>query len=173
MNVTGKVLARYLKWLATSRPSRRRGSRKCTSSITQSRTSQERTASAALWPSASALPLSWPGRPKNRQSIALNDRLLVDDVRQTCATGIRSCPPLGGGPQRLTCRWWNSRAKTWAMVDFAQPGVGVDHRGALDLVPVLPVGFRDVVELLVDGAHLRGAQRPEGGVPGRTALDRK
>ena len=38
--------------------------------------------------------LSWPGRPKNRQSIALNDRLLVDEVRQTCATGIRSCPPV-------------------------------------------------------------------------------
>jgi hypothetical protein len=56
------------------------------------------------------------------------------------------------------------------MVDFAQPGVGVDHRGALDLVPVLPVGFRDVVELLVDGAHLRGAQRPEVGVPDRAPL---
>ena len=98
MNVTGKVLARYLKWLATSRPSRRRGSRKCTSSTTQSRTSQARTASAARWPSSSALPLSWPGRPKNRHSIALNDRLLVEEVRHTCATGTRSCPAPVTGP---------------------------------------------------------------------------
>jgi hypothetical protein len=53
---------------------------------------------------------------------------------------------------------------------LAQPGVGVDHRGALDLVAVLPVGFRDVVQLLVDGAHLRGAQRADVGVPDRPAL---
>jgi hypothetical protein len=33
---------------------------------------------------------------------------------------------------------------------LAEPGVGVDHRGALDLVAVLPVGFRDVVEVLVE-----------------------
>jgi hypothetical protein len=50
---------------------------------------------------------------------------------------------------------------------LAQPGIGVDQRGALDLVPVLPVGFRDVVQLLADRAHLRGAQRPEVGVPDR------
>jgi hypothetical protein len=51
------------------------------------------------------------------------------------------------------------------MVDFAQPRECVDHRGALDLVPVLPVGFHDVVQVLVDSPHLRGAQRPEVGVP--------
>jgi hypothetical protein len=54
------------------------------------------------------------------------------------------------------------------MVD--EPGVGVDDGGALDLVPVLPVGLHDVVEVLVDGAHLRGAQRPDVGVPYRPAF---
>ena len=34
-----------------------------------------------------------PGRPKNRHGVALNDRLVVEEVRHTCATGIRSCPP--------------------------------------------------------------------------------
>ena len=53
---------------------------------------------------------------------------------------------------------------------LTQPGKGVDHRGALDLVPVLPVGLDDVVQLLVHGAHLRGAQRPEVGVPDRPLL---
>ena len=53
---------------------------------------------------------------------------------------------------------------------LAQPGAGIDHRGALDLVPVLPVGFHDVVQVLVHGAHLRGAQRADVGVPGRPAL---
>jgi len=53
---------------------------------------------------------------------------------------------------------------------LAQPGVGVDHRGALDLVPVLAVRFDDVVQVLVDGAHLRGAQRPEVCVPDRPLL---
>ena len=53
---------------------------------------------------------------------------------------------------------------------LAEPGVGVDDGGALDLVPVLPVGFHDVVQVLVDGPHLRGAQRPDVGVPYRPAL---
>ncbi len=53
---------------------------------------------------------------------------------------------------------------------LAQPGVGVDDGGALDLVPVLAVGFHDVVQLLVDGPHLRGAQRADVGVPDRPAF---
>ena len=53
---------------------------------------------------------------------------------------------------------------------LAEPGVGVDHGGALDLVAVLPVGFHDVVQLLVDDAHLRGAQRADVGVPDRPLL---
>jgi hypothetical protein len=53
---------------------------------------------------------------------------------------------------------------------LAQAGVGVDYRCAPDLVPVLPVGFHDVVQVLVDRAHLRGAQRPDVGVPDRAAF---
>jgi hypothetical protein len=53
---------------------------------------------------------------------------------------------------------------------LAQPGAGVDHRGALNLVPVLPAGLRDVVQVLMHGAHLRGAQRADAGVPDRALL---
>jgi hypothetical protein len=53
---------------------------------------------------------------------------------------------------------------------FAQPGIGVDHRGAFDLVAVLAVGLDDVVQVLVHGPHLRGAQRAEIGVPDRAVF---
>ena len=53
---------------------------------------------------------------------------------------------------------------------LAQAGQRVQHGGGPHLVAVLEVAAADLLQRLEDGVDLRGADRPEVGVPGRAGL---
>jgi hypothetical protein len=53
---------------------------------------------------------------------------------------------------------------------LAQAGQRVQHRGGPRFVAVMPVAAADLLQRLEDGTGLRGADRPDVGVPDRAGL---